>query len=236
MSDRLCENARMNPHFAELAFILDRSGFIGPIADAAIEGFNHFLHEQQHAQGEARLTLVLFDDEYLVPIQSIPIDEAIPLDHTSYIPRGSTALLDAIGRTVDELGTRLAAQPEPQRPGKVIIAILIDGLENASQQFTWRDIAAPIRHQAKKYAWEFLFLGASQDAIATAAQPSIAAENAANFAADGTGVIVTSAAVGRKMKACRARTAGRMTAEEAADAVAPLQEIVAGEDNKRREK
>ena len=102
----------MKTHLTELTFILDRSGSMNHLVEAAIQGFNHFLREHQTASGLARLTLVLFDDEYLVPAQSLPVAEVVPLDARTYVPRNSTALLDAIGRSIDELGARLAATPE----------------------------------------------------------------------------------------------------------------------------
>jgi hypothetical protein len=98
-------------------------------------------------------------------------------------------LLDAIGRTIDELGARLAAMAEEERPGQVIVAILTDGLENASESYSWKEIARSIRHQTERYQWKFLFLGANQDAIATAAQMSIAAADASPFVADRPGFV-----------------------------------------------
>jgi hypothetical protein len=225
----------MNPHLTELAFILDRSGSMGSVADAAIDGFNHFLFTQQTAPGQARLTLVLFDDEYLVPASSLPVVEVVPLDHTTYVPRNSTALLDAIGRTIDELGARLAALAPADRPGKVIVAILTDGLENASRHYTWRDVSARIRHQTDVYQWEFLFLGANQDAIATAAQLSIAAQNAATYHADGIGHGAGTAALARKITALRP-TPGPATPEDLEAMAAPMQALVQEEDGKRRGK
>ena len=117
----------MKKHYSEIAFVLDRSGSMESCREAAIEGFNSFLLDQQKTEGLAKLTLVLFDNEYLVPIDALPVAEILPLNNDSYVPRGATALLDAIGRTVDELGTRLAALPEQDRPGQVIVAILTDG-------------------------------------------------------------------------------------------------------------
>ncbi len=212
----------MNKDLSEIAFILDRSGSMQPLVEAAISGFNHFLTEQQSAPGLARLTLVLFDDEYLVPVESIPVAEVVPLDITTYVPRASTALLDAIGRTIDDLGTRLAALPEENRPGKVIVAILTDGLENASRHFTWRDISARIRHQTDAYNWEFLFLGANQDAIATAAQLNIGAHNAATFVADAAGHQASNAAFSRRAVALRRQIATDSNIAEP-DAITPLQ-------------
>jgi hypothetical protein len=88
----------MNNHYTEIAFILDRSGSMQSCKEAAIEGFNRFLHEQQKVEGIAKLTLVLFDDEYLVPCRSVPVQEILPLDGYTFVPRNTTALLDAIGR------------------------------------------------------------------------------------------------------------------------------------------
>src|SRR5206468_12895053 len=174
---------KRNAHYSEIAFVLDRSGSMKSCQQAAIEGFNQFLADQQKTDGLAKLTLVLFDDEYLVPISSIPVEEVVSLTDDTYQPRGCTALLDAIGQTIDNLGQRLAALAEKDRPGQVIVAILTDGLENASQRFTWKEIAGKIKHQTDTYKWIFLFLGANQDAIATAANLSIAANNAANYVA-----------------------------------------------------
>ena len=98
------------------------------------------LESQQKLPGEARLTLVLFDHEYIVTYDGVPIKDVPPLDSHSYVPRGPTALLDAIGRTINTIGERLDKTPEPGRPGKVIVAILTDGLENASQEFKRKEI------------------------------------------------------------------------------------------------
>ena len=176
-----------NAHYTEIAFVLDRSGSMNCCQQDAIAGFNQFLADQQETEGLAKLTLVLFDDEYLVPVSSIPVQEVVPLTDDTYQPRGCTALLDAVGQTIDDLGNRLAALTEKDRPGQVIVAILTDGLENASQRFTWKEIAGKIKHQTDTYKWIFLFLGANQDAIATAANLSIAANNAANYVADAAG-------------------------------------------------
>ncbi|MEI6350207.1 MAG: VWA domain-containing protein [Verrucomicrobiota bacterium] len=177
----------MNKSYTEIAFILDRSGSMDSCQDAAIEGFNRFLRDQQQAEGLAKLTLVLFDDEYLVAAQSIPVQGLVALTRETYVPRNTTALLDAIGRTIDDLGTRLGQIPEEDRPGQLIVTILMDGLENASHRFTWRDVAAKIKHQTENYNWTFPFLGANQDAIATAAPMNIAAANSATYAANEVG-------------------------------------------------
>lgn len=227
-------NRHMNKNLTEIAFILDRSGSMQSVAQAAVSGFNEFLRDQQAAPGQARLTLVLFDNEYLVPVDNIPIAEAIRLNSDTYIPRGCTALLDAIGETIDRLGKRLEQTPEAQRPGQVIVPILTDGFENASERYTWKQIAAMIKHQTEVYKWEFLFLGANQDAIATAANLSIVASNAATYCADEIGTRTTQRATSRKTTALRARAGGDRSAATMREVAAPMSEIVKEEDRKGR--
>jgi uncharacterized protein YegL len=178
----MSQNTTAN-NWTEIAFILDRSGSMQSIAETAVVGFNELLTKQQeeHEQTPVRMSLVLFNSEYKVPFTSIAAPELPRLDMKTYAPDGSTALLDAIGRTIDETGARLAAMSEADRPGKVIIAILTDGEENSSRTFTWAQISDMIRHQQDVYKWEFLFLGANQDAIATAARMNISRNSSANF-------------------------------------------------------
>jgi hypothetical protein len=178
----------MRPDLTEIAFVLDRSGSMNPIADDAIGGFNTFLTEQQALTGQARLTLVLFDHEYMVTHNNVDIRAVPPLDAKTYTPRGMTALLDAVGRTIDDIGTRLAATPEAERPAKVIVAILTDGQENASRDYTFARVADKIKHQQEKYSWEFLFLAANQDAIAAAGALAIQPKDAIAFQATPQGV------------------------------------------------
>jgi Mg-chelatase subunit ChlD len=224
----------MNKNYCEIAFVLDRSGSMESCREAAIEGFNAFLQEQQKSEGLTKLTLILFDDEYLVPIDALPVAEVLPLDNETYIPRGSTALLDAIGRTTDELGACLAAMPESDRPGQVIVAILTDGQENSSQIYTWQQIARVIKEQTEQYRWTFLFLGANQDAIATAAQMNIAAANAASYVADAAGLRASSRTLTRKMRGIRRVCQGTASVEEEQDAKATLSGLLAEEDGKEQ--
>lgn len=185
----------MNRNLTEIAYILDRSGSMAGMEEAAITGFNDFLTAQQRAPGDAHLSLVLFDNEHLVPCNRKPIAKVRKLDTRSYVPRGSTALLDSIGITIDAIGRKLAALPEHKRPGHVIIAIFTDGMENSSRKFTLPDIEQKITHQRTNYQWEFLFLGANQDAIATAASMGIASENATTYQHSAQGTRRTSKVV-----------------------------------------
>lgn len=222
----------MNPDLTEIAFILDRSASMQNMVEPAISGFNRLLCEQQQAPGSARFTLVLFDDQYEVPFQSVPIAEVVELDVTTFVPRGSTALLDAVGRTIDNLGEKLKATPEAERPGQVIIAVLTDGEENASRHFTWNDVAKKIRHQTEKYQWQFLFLGANQDAIATSGKMNIHASNTANFSVNEESYSAAKVALSRKMSAFRRQRQGAADEETLRDASAPLDHLREEEENR----
>jgi hypothetical protein len=153
----------------------------------------------------------------------------VDLDTTTYVPRGSTALLDAIGRTVTELGQKLAATPEAERPGQVIVAIFTDGYENASRQFDLHQINDLITQQRNTYNWQFLFLAANQDAIATAAQIGIDRQFSSAVPYSAKGIHSTSSSLSRKLSAMRHYAS---TGEKLADYEAPMQQIVQEEEDK----
>jgi Mg-chelatase subunit ChlD len=222
----------MNNAHTEIVFVLDRSGSMQAMVEPAISGFNRLLREQQQVPGHARFTLVLFDDQYELPFHSVPIAEVVELDTSTFVPRGSTALLDAIGRTIDDLGSKLAATPEKDHPNQVIIAILTDGEENASTRYTWEAVAKRIRHQSEKYQWQFLFLGANQDAIATAGRMSIQANNTTNFAMNEHSYTSSKGALSRKMSAIRRSSRGDNDAATVHDAAAPLESLREEEERK----
>jgi hypothetical protein len=177
----------MNANLTDITIVLDRSGSMMAVASETIGGFNHFLDEQKSVPGQATLTLNQFDDVFERVIDAKDIQAAPPLSRDTFKPRGYTALLDAIGRSINETGRRLAATPEPDRPGKVIVVIITDGKENRSREFTRDAIDEMIRHQREKYAWEFVFLGANQDAIDTAGKIGIKPAAAMTFAANSRG-------------------------------------------------
>lgn len=177
----------MNNNLTEIVFILDRSGSMGPIAADTIGGYNTFIEKQKLEPGEAKLTTVLFDSMYEVIHDGVDIQKVEPLTSTQYWARGMTALMDAVGRTINSVGERLAATPEEERPGKVIFVITTDGLENSSREFTRTQIKQMIEHQTNKYNWQFMFLGANIDAAAEAVSMGIDAQYAANYSASDIG-------------------------------------------------
>jgi uncharacterized protein YegL len=167
----------------EIALILDQSGSMESIKAGTLEGVNAFL-QQQKAENDkfpVRLSLTLFSTESEIRLSSVPVIDIPELNDATYRPSGGTALLDAIGSTIDSLGKRLADLPEDQRPETVIVAIMTDGEENSSRVFNWLQISDQIKHQSEVYKWQFLFLGANQDAIATAARMNIDRENSVTY-------------------------------------------------------
>lgn len=145
---------------AELVCILDRSGSMGPIRAGAIGGFDVFREAQQAVPGAARLTLVLFDHETETPCAQTRIADVPSLVTETFVPRGSTALYDAVGDALYRLHCRIAETPAAERPGRVVVAILTDGYENASTRFSRTQIADAIAER-QAGGWEFTLLAAS---------------------------------------------------------------------------
>ncbi|MBL9145350.1 MAG: hypothetical protein JNM99_16855 [Verrucomicrobiaceae bacterium] len=217
----------MNTPLTELAYILDRSGSMQPMQEAAVAAFNDFLRSQLDVPGDARLTLVLFDDQYEVPVAGLPIEQVAPLTATGFVPRGSTALLDAIGRTIKDTDERLKKLPADQQPGKVIFAIFTDGLENASRQFTAGHVSDLIALYRTEKQWEFIFLAANQDAIATASQMSLDHKLSSSVESSVEGFRTSGKAIGRKVSAVRKSLSDeRLTEQELADLSKPMSDIV----------
>ena len=153
---------------ASRIFLLDRSGSMETCWDDTIGGYNAFIREQAPFGGD--MTLIFFDHEYFGAYVRRPMGEVEPLTRETYKPRGSTALLDAIGRTIKEW--------EDETPPTVII--LTDGLENASTKFTKAHIKDLIDAKTKE-GWQFVYLGANQDAFAEARSIGIGAGHTLNF-------------------------------------------------------
>jgi hypothetical protein len=165
-----------------IAVLLDRSGSMKSVKDETISGFNHFLSEQKEAGANASLTLVQFDSVGIDTVSdNIPIRDAKPLDAQTYQPRAMTPLLDALGQTIINAGQTLSETPEAERPDKVVFVVITDGLENASREFTKGRIREMIQTQTEVYKWQFVYLGANQDAFAEAAQMGVTMDNAADY-------------------------------------------------------
>lgn len=155
----------------EIIDITDRSGSMTDICNDVIGGFNTLIKEQQALPGEARMTYVQFDHEYEILYAGKDIQQVEPLTLETYVPRGSTALLDAVGRTLNDQGRRIAKEGWAE---KVIVCIRTDGAENASKEYKLDTIKSMISH-AEKHGWVFIFTGADQDGFAAASNIGISA-------------------------------------------------------------
>jgi len=173
-------------NLTEIVAILDRSGSMQKLVNETISGFNNFLSEQQKLPGKAVLTLVQFDDQYQINYDGVDINDVKPLNTATYVPRGWTALLDAVGKTVNTVGERLAKTPEENRPGKVVFLIVTDGEENSSKEFFADRVSEMVKHQTEKYSWSFVFLGggSADFQIKQAMSMGISAHNAYNYNAN----------------------------------------------------
>lgn len=148
-----------------ITLVIDRSGSMAPIKTDAEGAINSFIDEQKKVPGDCRLKLIEFDapghgaDWYHVVIDA-DLAKAQP-----YVlnPRGSTALLDAVARAINETGQFLGNTSEDLRPDKVIFVIQTDGQENSSHEHTWEQVAEMIKRQTDEFNWQFVFLGMGQD-------------------------------------------------------------------------
>jgi uncharacterized protein YegL len=177
----------MAKNITEIVFILDRSGSMGGLESDTIGGYNSFLKKQQEQPGEARITTVLFDSEYELLHDRLDLRAVSSITEREYYVRGSTALLDAIGKTINKIGNAQKHTAEDYCADKVLFVITTDGMENASREFEYAKVKSMIEHQKSRYSWEFIFLGANIDAVETAGRFGIGADRAVDYVADSAG-------------------------------------------------
>ena len=156
-----------NPELAEIAIVLDRSGSMESIRADMEGGFKTFMDEQRNQPGECVVSLYQFDDRYEVVYEAKPIAEVSAL---GLKPRGSTALLDAVGRSLTAIGERHANLPENQRPGAVVVLIITDGAENASREWDLERVKSAIADAENTRKWKLVFMAADASAFAQAGQ------------------------------------------------------------------
>lgn len=140
----------MDKNLTELVFILDRSGSMGGLESDTIGGFNSLLEKQKKVEGKCNLTTVLFDHDYELLHDRINIQAVSPLTEKDYYVRGSTALLDAVGRTISKIEHVQETTAEEYRAGKVMFVIITDGMENASREYTTKKVKSMIEAEKEK--------------------------------------------------------------------------------------
>lgn len=171
----------------ECVFILDRSGSMAGLESDTINGFNGLLNKQRTQEGEALITTVLFDHDYELLHDRIDIKSINNISEKEYYVRGSTALLDAIGLTIDKIGNVQKITRVEDRAQKVLFVITTDGMENSSHKYSYSRIKHMIENQKSKYNWEFIFMGANIDAIEMASRFGIDSDRAVNYKSDKKG-------------------------------------------------
>lgn len=193
----------MKKGLVELVFILDRSGSMSGLETDTIGGFNSMINSQKTIDGECRVTTVLFDDQIELLHDRIDLKGISKLTEKEYYVRGSTALLDAIGATINKIVSVQRNTSDEERAEKVLFVITTDGYENASREYSYGKVKAMIEKERDKYGWEFLFLGANIDALETAAKFGISKDRAADYHADGQGTRVTYQAMDQAVRTIR---------------------------------
>lgn len=180
----------MKKDLVEMVFILDRSGSMGGLEKETINGFNSMIEKQREVKKDALISTVLFDNQFEVLHNRVDLKEVKLLTSKDYYVRGTTALLDAIGRSIRKIVSIYRKMDAEEKPEKTIFVITTDGMENSSMEFTYDDIKKTIEFQKQKFDWEFIFLGANIDAINTASRFGISSDRAANYRADKRGTSI----------------------------------------------
>lgn len=195
----------MKSGYTHVSMLLDRSGSMASIKDDTIGGVNQFIQIQKAEPGEMTFTLCQFDNIYETVYDFRPVAEIAALTDQTYIPRGSTALLDSACQLIIDTGKKLEAMPEASRPERVMVVIITDGEENASRQQTKESLAKLVKHQEDVYKWQFVYIGANQDSFSEGANIGM---HGVNYEASAGGTAAMYAAVSKNISANRAAAPG----------------------------
>ncbi len=171
----------MKENFTSINVVIDRSGSMQRLTSDTIGGFNQFLADQRDVPGEAVLTLAIFSIDYTLVHDCKVLADISDLDSSTYRAAGGTALLDALGKTINSVGAKLATMEEDERPSKVIFLVITDGEENSSVEFSKEQIKSMVEHQQDVYKWEFVFMGANIDSMAEGASIGVAQHNTMDY-------------------------------------------------------
>ena len=202
----------MKSNYTHISIVLDRSGSMSVVASDTIGGFNEFIKAQQKVPGDCTVTLVQFDTQAIETVfDARKIADAPLLTSETYMPRGGTPLYDAVGQTIVTTGEFLKRKPEGERPAKVIFVILTDGLENSSREYDRAKVFEMVRHQREAYQWEFVFIGANQDALAAGEAMNIARGSSIQYAQNKRGTSALYAAFSENVAKVRRGTAAGMS-------------------------
>jgi uncharacterized protein YegL len=195
-------------------FVLDKSGSMGAICEATIEGFNQVLDDQKREGGSAAMTLTLFDTHFRTVVSAAPVGQMLPLDHKSYVPGGGTALYDAIAHTMRIADEYVAVH----KPDQVLFVIMTDGQENSSREFSREQVMDMIEDRQKSAGYEFIYLGANQDAYQVGAGIGIRGGRTLDYAASPAQTAAVMDRVSSNVKAYRRSGLRKLEDEQFFDA------------------
>ena len=187
----------MKNHITELVFVLDRSGSMSGLESDTIGGFNSLIERQKRIKGKCYVTTVLFDSQHETVHDREELSTIMPMTERDYYVRGCTALLDALGDTINHISNIHKYIRSEDVPEQTTFVIMTDGMENASRNYTYEKIRKMVKKQQKKYGWEFIFIGANIDAYAEAQKYGIRKDRAVNYVSDGIGTATVYAGVSK---------------------------------------
>lgn len=176
----------MKNDITEIVFILDKSGSMSGMEGDTIGGFNSMLDKQKKNEGEAFVTTVLFSNESRILHDRLPIDKVEHITDSDYYVGGNTALLDAIGDTVEHIKTIHKYANKEDVPEHTIFIITTDGMENSSHKYSSKQVKSLIKEQEKN-GWQFIFIAANIDAVETADYIGIDRESAVGYCQSAAG-------------------------------------------------
>ncbi len=177
----------MKKNLTELVFILDRSGSMAGLEKDTIGGFNSMLEKQKAVAGECVITTVLFDNTYMLLHDRVDIRAVKPITEKEYYVGGSTALIDAVGMTIQKIENAQMNTTDDYKAEKVMFVIITDGEENSSREYSSKQVKRMISKHKEKNNWEFIFIGANIDAVETAGRFGISADRAVDYISDSDG-------------------------------------------------
>lgn len=174
--------------YVKIINIIDKSGSIKSMLDAAINGFNSFLEDQKSVEGKALVSTIMFNTSYEVLYENMDIKNCLYFNKNNYIPCNGTSLYDAICTTISNEIDKLGTLPIEERPEKTLCIILTDGFENASKKYNQEDVKRMITEMKEDFKWEFIFLAANEQASTTAVAMGISKGNSYAFTNNGVGL------------------------------------------------
>jgi hypothetical protein len=178
-----------NAGYTHIIAVLDRSGSMGSVKQAAIDGFNEFLKTQQALPGKATMTVILFDDKYEILHDSVKLQDVPELTEETFVPRGMTALFSSMGRAIGTYKASLLKATAAKRPDKVLMITITDGADNVKGDYSQENVANMVKELKADGKWQFLFLCSEENAVLTSQQLGISTGNTLKF---------TNSAVGNK--------------------------------------